>query len=60
VRLDATTVSACRRTNFATRWFPAGTAAMSPGEHAERAIAAESPRNTVHSDATMEDVVPMR
>lgn len=58
VRSDATTVSVCRRTNFATQWFPAGTVATSLEEHAGRAITAELPRDTVRSDATMEGVVP--
>lgn len=46
--------------NFATQWFPAGMAAMSPEKHAGHAIAVESPRDIVHSDAIMEDVVPMQ
>lgn len=40
VRSDATTVSACRHTNFAMRWCPAGTAATNPGVPAGCEIAA--------------------
>lgn len=59
VRLDATMVSACRRTNSATRWCPVGTAVTSPEVPAGREIAG-SARDSARSGVTMVGVVPMR
>lgn len=60
VRSDVTTVSACRRTNSAMRWCPAGTAATSPGVLAGREIAAGSPRDSARSGAITAGVVLTR
>jgi len=53
-------VNVYRHTSSATRWCPAGTAATSPGERAGRAIVAEYPRDSVHSDATTAGAVQTR